>query len=249
MFYIQNKYGNDGYATWVKILRELAVTNNHWMNLSSPDDLMYLASKCLVSEEKLLGIISDLATFGEFNKELWEENKILFNQKFIENIEEAYKKRSNECFTFDDLCTLLHHLGIRKSNKLPLDSYGNTHRIEENKIEDNRIKEKRIDIADLLSEIVYPFESPEFVLSFRQWLEYKKEKRDLYSGKKSVEILLKKLSVYSAEFCIHLIEKSMSNNWKGLIFETTDEEFKNFTPNGNTKRITGQSGKKDFGSF
>lgn len=32
MYYIEQKYNNDGYATWVKLLRQLAVTNYHFLN-------------------------------------------------------------------------------------------------------------------------------------------------------------------------------------------------------------------------
>lgn len=112
MYYIENKYGNDGFATWVKILRQLATTNYHYLNLSNESDLMFLASKCKVTEQKLEEIINDLCKLGEFNKELWDGNKILFSEKFIENIQDAYKKRNNKCVDLDSLRALLISLGV-----------------------------------------------------------------------------------------------------------------------------------------
>lgn len=115
MFYIENKYGNDGYATWVKLLRQLAVTNYHYLNLSQYSELMFLSSKCKISEDKLKEIISDLCNIGEFNKELWEQNKIVFSEKFIENIKDAYVRRKNDCINMHTLCKHLFNLGIQSA--------------------------------------------------------------------------------------------------------------------------------------
>lgn len=97
MEYINNKYGNDGYATWIRILRELAVKNYHFLNLADEIQIMTLTAKCRIPESKLIEIINDLVKLGEFNRELWEKNFVLYSQKFIDSIKDAYKKRSNPC--------------------------------------------------------------------------------------------------------------------------------------------------------
>jgi len=117
MYYIEKTYGNDGYASWIRILRQLAVTNYHYLNLSDKVELMYLSSKCNVSSEVLIKIINDLCDLDEFDKELWTENSIIYSHKFIESIQDAYKKRNNKCLTFEGLLTLLSSLGIRKLSK------------------------------------------------------------------------------------------------------------------------------------
>lgn len=120
MFYIEQKYGNDGYATWVKLLRQLAVNNYHYINLNDKVELMFLASKCNVSEETLKSIILDLCNLGEFNLQLWTENMIIWSDKFVEHIKDAYEKRRNKCIDFDGLLQHLSCLGVRKPSKLPL---------------------------------------------------------------------------------------------------------------------------------
>lgn len=117
MRFIQQKYGNDGYATWIKILRELAVTDFHYLNVSEKNDLMDLSAICLVDEEKLLNIITDLSLFGQFNDQLWKENKVIFSEKFILHIQDAYKKRNNNCITLKGLEEHLQGLGVRKLYK------------------------------------------------------------------------------------------------------------------------------------
>jgi hypothetical protein len=125
MFYIENKYGNDGYATWIKILRQLAVTNYHYLNLSEYKSRAFLSSKCKVSEEKLIEIITDLCFIGEFNKELWEQNRIVFSEKFIENIKDAYSRRKNECVNMFTLCVHLNAMNVQSAYILDQSAYAN----------------------------------------------------------------------------------------------------------------------------
>lgn len=117
MFYIEEKYGNDGYAAWIKILRQLAVTNFHYLNLSDDVDAMYLAAKCKVSEDQLINIITDLAKLKEFNIDLWNECRVVYSEKFIESIEDAYSKRNNKLMSLSGLREHLLGLGILKPIK------------------------------------------------------------------------------------------------------------------------------------
>lgn len=140
MFYIEETYGNDGFATFVKLLRELAKTNYHYLDLSKPTTIMFLSAKCKVSKEILTSIIKDLVDLGKFDKMLWEENSIIWCQDFIDSIQDAYKKRNNECITFDGLVNLLISLGIRKQSKCISKVSVNTQRKEEySKVDNNKI--------------------------------------------------------------------------------------------------------------
>jgi hypothetical protein len=64
MFYIEETYGNDGFATFIKILRELARSEYHYLNLSQTTTLMFLSAKCKISKELLERIIQDLVDLG-----------------------------------------------------------------------------------------------------------------------------------------------------------------------------------------
>lgn len=136
MFFIENKYGNDGYATWFKILEKLSETENHFLNLNQDEEIIYLASKCRVSEERLLAIINDLSRVGAFNKNLWEL-KIIWCQKFIDEIQEAYIRRNNKCINFDDLCQHLIDLCIAKKGFMSKNNDINTQsRVEKSRVDD-----------------------------------------------------------------------------------------------------------------
>lgn len=163
MYYIETNYGNDGYATWVKILRELAVANNHYLNLSDKVNLMFLASKCRVSQDVLLKIIGDLADLGEIDADLWNEAKVIWNQKFIESIQDAYSKRSNECMTIEDLRELLLSLRVLKPNYCPPKVDDNTQSIvDKTKVKKTKVKKIMDFIPPLLSEVELFFEEKGF---------------------------------------------------------------------------------------
>lgn len=117
MFYIEQKYGNDGYATWIKILRQLAVTNYHYLNLSDATELMFLSAKCRVDEETLLNIILDLSKLGEFDSDMWEKHKVVYCDKFMENIKNVYEKRSNDILSYDQISSNIISLSNPKRSK------------------------------------------------------------------------------------------------------------------------------------
>lgn len=140
MFYLEETYGNDGFATFVKLLRELAKTEYHYLNLSKPSTLMYLSAKCKVSKDVLESIINDLVDLGKFDENLWKENRVVWCQDFIDSVQDAYKKRNNKCISLDGLLTLLTSLGIRKPNLLPPKGSVNPQR-KEKEIKEDKIKE------------------------------------------------------------------------------------------------------------
>jgi hypothetical protein len=148
MFYLEETYGNDGFATFVKLLRELAKTNYHYLDLSKPTTLMFLSAKCKVSKETLLLIIKDLVDLGKFDSVLWSENSIIWCQDFVDSIQDAYSKRNNKCITYEGLLLLLISLGVRKHSKCTSKGPVNTQSIVEySKVEE--IKENKIPAFDV----------------------------------------------------------------------------------------------------
>lgn len=161
MYYIEETYGNDGFATFIKILRELARSEYHYLNLSQPTTMMFLSSKCKVSRETLESIIKDLVELGKFNRLLWEENKVIWCQDFIDSIQDAYFKRKNKCITFDGLLLLLEGLGVRKPLKSKLkapikpqskEEYNKEEKIrtEETKLEEEKPSVKKFNFRSSL---------------------------------------------------------------------------------------------------
>jgi hypothetical protein len=148
MFYIEETYGNDGFSTFIKILRELAKTEYHYLDLSKPTSLMFLSAKCKVGKDLLNSIITDLVELGKFDRELWEKARVVWCQDFVDSIKDAYDKRKNNCIDRNSLLELLYAKGVlirpKLSPKLPKsNSQGdeNTQIKEDNNKEDKTIIE------------------------------------------------------------------------------------------------------------
>lgn len=102
MDFIEKRYGNDGYATWFKLLEALARTDNHYLNLNDEIEISFLASRCNVDEEALISIINDLVKIKVFDAELWK-HRVIWSQIFVDSIQDAYKRRANKCMQHADI--------------------------------------------------------------------------------------------------------------------------------------------------
>jgi hypothetical protein len=121
MFIIESKFGNDGYATWFKILEVLAKTDNHWIDMSDTSNVMYMAAKCRVSEDRFVDIVTAIASVGEFDADLWNHERVIWSDKFLESVADAYVKRSNNAPSKSGLLLLLRGLGRCKPPKFNLE--------------------------------------------------------------------------------------------------------------------------------
>jgi|GEM_PF-1309854 len=167
MHLIRNKFGNDGYAVWFMLLEELGKAEYHFLDFDDDTQIMYLADQFKVDEPILISIIELLIKLKEFDANLWQDN-ILWSQKFVDSIEDAYRKRKNEA---PSLTLLIQHLS---DNGRSLNSFSrskgaiNTQSIldntitDNNRAEQNRKKQKKekdflsfecTNLDDFLSEI------------------------------------------------------------------------------------------------
>lgn len=136
MFYIEQKYGNDGYASWFKILESLASTDDHFLNLNNQMELLFLSAKCRVSESVLLSFLDDLSLLGEIDKFLWM-NRIVYCHKFIESIQDAYSRRSNKCMDYDSFC--IHFKGL--CTTITLENFKKQYNNPQSKVKEIKPKE------------------------------------------------------------------------------------------------------------
>lgn len=192
------------------LLEELSKAEFHFLDLSNEIQIKYLSAQMMVSEDMLKNIINDLVSFGEFDQEFWENN-ILFNEKFIENIQDAYRKRGNECINKNSLRLLLPSLRLlfdgkssRKPQKSTLQGAVNTHsKLKESKLKD--IKEKE--------PLIFPFESKKFLTI---WDVLSKQKKWRKKSSSSLQMNLKILSQYPEDTAIKMMEYSIAGEYPGV---------------------------------
>jgi hypothetical protein len=192
MYYLEETYGNDGFATFIKILRELAKTNYHYLDLSKKTTMMFLSAKCKIDHKILESIINDLVDLEKFDKTLWKENKIIWCQDFIDSIQDAYFKRKNKCITYDGLLHLLCSLGVRKPSKSKSIDTVNTQTILEDTILEETKENNNFNEVENLLEIRDKFiDNNNFkqeCLNSKQWIETLEMQNTVYKG--TIELYL-----------------------------------------------------------
>lgn len=261
MFYLEETYGNDGFATFIKILRELGRTDYHFLDLSKKTTLMFLSAKCKVSKETLESIINDLVELEKFDVLLWNENKIIWCQDFIDSIQDAYIKRKNKCITYEGLLLHLSSLGVRKQSKSNSKVVINPQRREEKSKEEKRREEKRRKEDTLLTEIEisdledFEFEYFEISKAFQNLFIKNLEEKEAPSEKvkkakfkqftNPIRLMMQKDKITKDQLTqvFKFLGSPEGDFWKPIIL-STEKLRKNFnqlilkskTPNGNQVR-------------
>lgn len=133
MFIIRNEFGNDGYAVWFLLLEQLGKSNNHFIDLNEKTQLLYLSAEMQVSEDLFLKIIEMLVALNEFDFDLWNEAKIIYSKKFVENISEVYKRRKNNLLTYSQICL---QFSVKCKQDLKIVPKIPQSRVEESKVEE-----------------------------------------------------------------------------------------------------------------
>lgn len=146
MHIIEQKFKNDGYAGWMKMLEALGKTEFHFLDLNEETTRLYLQSKMNVSDNLFLDILNTLAKLGAIDPELWNLN-VIWSDKFVASIQDAYKRRSNNCITKEELqkrlCIQKPSLCIHKPGKCihkPLETGVSTYKNPQRRVKESKVK-------------------------------------------------------------------------------------------------------------
>lgn len=96
VFILENRFGNDGYAFWFKVLEVLGETEGHFYDCSVSSNWEYLLAKTHVNTQRAEEIIQVLINLGKIDAELWAKNRVLWIDRFVNNLTEVYRIRRTE---------------------------------------------------------------------------------------------------------------------------------------------------------
>ena len=103
MHIVEERYGNDGYATWFKLLEQLGKANNHYIDVSDEMTQMFLSSIFKINIDLMMRIFSDLSKLNAIDKTLFEEYNIIYSHKFCDSIIDAYRNRKGKMVQYNDI--------------------------------------------------------------------------------------------------------------------------------------------------
>ena len=96
MFILEQKYGNDGYAFWFKLLELLGSAEGHYLQLENPADWEFLQAKTRLDDGFCREILDLLARLEAIDQELWESHGVVWSQNFVNGVAPVYKNRGVE---------------------------------------------------------------------------------------------------------------------------------------------------------
>lgn len=96
LFILEQRYGNDGYAFWFKLLEFLGSSDGHFIDCNDSHKWEYLIAKVHISEDKCLEILNLLSKLQAIDSDLWITKKMIWSDNFIEGIKDAYRFRTEE---------------------------------------------------------------------------------------------------------------------------------------------------------
>ena len=96
IFILEQRFGNDGFAFWYKLLELLGDSENHYYDAQNPASWQYLLAYTKVNDVSGTEIINALVSLGKLDSELWEKRKIIWCENFVQRLEDVYKKRNRQ---------------------------------------------------------------------------------------------------------------------------------------------------------
>jgi hypothetical protein len=93
IFILEQKFGNNGYAFWFKLLERLGKTEGHYLNLTDDVEFLFLCSITRLESDNCIEILDLLASIEAIDKELWQTNKTVWCQHFVDGLEDLYSRR------------------------------------------------------------------------------------------------------------------------------------------------------------
>lgn len=107
IFILENRFGNDGYAFWFKLLEIIGESDGHFYDCSNASNWAFLLAKTHTDEERANDIVNVLIDLGKIDAELWAARRIIWIENFIRNLSEVYRTRHTDipqkpCFLEDN---------------------------------------------------------------------------------------------------------------------------------------------------
>lgn len=95
MFILEDRYGNNGYAFWFKLLELLGKTAGHSLDCNNPATWEFLQARTHLGADVCNEILDLLAKLGAIDSDLWE-SRLVWSDNFVIGVADAYRNRLSE---------------------------------------------------------------------------------------------------------------------------------------------------------
>ena len=169
IYILEQKYGNNGYAFWFKLLEMLGSTEGHYLDLNNDTTWEFLQAKTHIEADLCTEILNLLAKLEAIDPELWNE-KIVWSQNFVDGITDAYKNRRVE-------------IPVKPDNYIqkPRQAIVSTGDNPQTKLEESKVKESKEKYAEYVKMTDAEYQKLLTAFGEKSTLE-RIEKLSLYKG-------------------------------------------------------------------
>lgn len=122
LFILEGKYQCKGTGFFTNLFRFLSRTPDHHFQLKKESDRLFFFASTKCDEESALDMIDIMVTTGKLDRDLWTQEKVIASQDYLDSIQEAYRKRENNCISMGAIKELYKITSGRNahiSGKLP----------------------------------------------------------------------------------------------------------------------------------
>jgi len=106
LFILENKYQCKGTGFFTNVMRFLSRTPDHHFQIEKESDKLYFFATVKCDEVSGLDMIEIMIETQKLDRDCWEQKKVIACQDYLLSIQDAYRKRLNECITLDEIKTL-----------------------------------------------------------------------------------------------------------------------------------------------
>ena len=156
-FVLENRWHNDGYAFWFKLLEILCKTDGHSYCLEDPLDWEYFVSIMHVDDNVAKAILDKLSEMGKIDSDLWKYDKIIWCPTLMNNIKPVYDKRKSDMPTKPNLKNK-KNISDTKTRVSATETEFSTQKQDENEVSD--IDNPQSIVEDIIVEDITPSVSP-----------------------------------------------------------------------------------------
>ncbi|MDZ4230259.1 MAG: DUF4373 domain-containing protein [Dehalococcoidales bacterium] len=228
---LQDRFGNDGYAFWFKLLEKLASTEGHYIDCSSPSRWKLLLAKLRVSELTGVEIMNILVEMQAIDGDLWK-SKLIWCQNLVDNVAEVYQNRRRPV-PLKPVSTPINPVSTpaNQVSTPKLQSETPQSKVEESKVEEKvppYIPPEGGSVKGTKKPAALPYVLPDWIDkdTWAAFVEVRKAKKAANTTY-ALQLIIKELALLKeqGDDPIKVLNQSISNSWKG-VFALKDKDAK-----------------------
>lgn len=96
MFIMEQRFGDKGYCCYYKLLQFLGKSDNHFIDFTIPKNRAFLCALIRCNEPEIMEMIQALIEIDAFDKDLWDQKRIIWSSEFVDSIKVVYINRKSQ---------------------------------------------------------------------------------------------------------------------------------------------------------